>query len=110
MPALSNNEVRHLFDFGPAGVDPETGRVEDPALEEWGRVPFEQQSLPQPGTGVSGGLGRPAEPGLPPEPAFKRLASTRRDFIASVAKLGYLVERIEEVSGPEEDPYQDPAL
>jgi len=105
MPALTNNEVRDLFDMGPAGIDAETGRVEDPALEEWGRVPFEQQSLPQPAAGM-GALSGLETPG---EPAFKRLAPTHREFIASVAKLGYLVERIEEVTIPEDDPYQDPA-
>ena len=76
----------------PAGIDAETGKVEDPALEEWGRVPFEQQSLPQPGTGMGGGLG--------PQPAaeaalFKRLAPQHRD-LAIGRPPGYLIDRIEE--------------
>lgn len=124
MPALSNNEVRDLFDFGPAGIDPESGRVEDPVLEEWGRAPFEQQTLPQPsgmGGTTSSGLGldfwgasseevpEAAGPAPMSQRTFKRLAPAHRQFAQNVADLGYLVERIEEVMTTGDDPYADPA-
>ena len=93
MPALTNNEVRHFVDLPPAGTDPENPeKVIDPALEEWGRAPFEQQSLPTPaGMGMGGDFGQPAEAAL-----FKRLAPQHRELAVAAARLGYLIDRIEE--------------
>lgn len=128
MPAMTNNEVRELIDLPPAGTDPENhDRVLDPALQEWGRAPFEQQSMPQP-SGGGGGMIPGMEPGEPepwdpsapeaespevpdlaPQRTFKRLAPAHRQFAQSVAQLGYLVERIEEAVTVGDDPYADPA-
>ncbi len=107
MPALTNNEVRDLFDMGPAGIDAETGKVEDPALEEWGRVPFEQQSLPQPAAGMDGGSSGPwsARRSRPSSAWLRPTASSSRAW-PSWATWSSASRRS---TGPEDDPYQDPA-
>jgi PBSX family phage portal protein len=101
MPAMTNDEVRDLYGMGPAGVDPESGKVVDAAMEEWGRAPFEQQTPPA-----------TAAPNVAEmaTPALKRLAPQHREFAHQVARLGYLIERIEETLTPGDDPYADPAL
>ena len=43
-------------------------------------------------------------------PALKRLAPQHQEFAHQVARLGYLIERIEETLAPGDDPYTDPAL
>ena len=65
-------------------MDPENPeKVVEPAMEEWGRAPFEQQSLPTMAAGASD---------VPqPEMTFKRLTPEHRQFAANVARLGYLV-------------------
>jgi len=92
MGALTNNEVRAFIDHGDAGMDPDTGAVTDPDLEEWGRQPFEAPTPALPG--AQEGLGDL-------EPLSKRVSPVHRAFIAEVAKLGYLVEEIRELAGPD---------
>ncbi len=94
MGALTNNEVRSFIDHGDAGMDPDTGAVTDPDLEEWGRQPFE---APTPAlSGAQEGLGNL-------ESLSKRVSPAHRAFIAEVAKLGYLVEEIRELAGPDSE-------
>jgi len=73
-------------------MDPDTGAVTDPDLEEWGRQPFEAPTPALPG--AQEGLGDL-------EPLSKRVSPVHRAFIAEVAKLGYLVEEIRELAGPD---------
>ncbi|MHB1345851.1 MAG: hypothetical protein ACYCX3_16090, partial [Thermoleophilia bacterium] len=92
MGALTNNEVRAFIDHGDAGMDPDTGAVTDPDLEEWGRQPFE---APAPVlSGAQEGFGNL-------EPLSKRVSPAHRAFVTEVAKLGYLVEEIRELAGPD---------
>jgi capsid portal protein len=101
MPAMSNNDVRELYGLGKAGIDPDIGAVTDPALEEWGRAPFEQSVTP-----ASFGHQAPGS-----QPLFKSLAPQHREFAGLAAGLGYIIDRIDEViEKSASDPYADPAL
>ncbi|MCL5942052.1 MAG: phage portal protein [Actinobacteria bacterium] len=92
MGALTNNEVRSFLGMGDAGRDPDTGAVTDPDLAAWGEQPFE--APPPPPGGAQEGLGNL-------EPMSKRISPVHRAFVAEVAKLGYLVEEIRELAGPD---------
>jgi hypothetical protein len=90
MAAMCNNEVRELYGMARAGIDPETGQTEDPALEEFGRAPFEQSITPA----TFGAQGASTQP------IFKSLAPQHREFAAIAANLGYIIDRIEEHPEP----------
>ena len=118
-PALLVNEVREANGYPKAGVDPETGAVGDPVLEEWGRRPFEVTR----GTNVGDFPGDTAATGMasPLNDLAAAIASTAGKPTAPVAKawsefrqlqemakdLGFIIEQVEEVVDGERTVYTD---
>ncbi len=84
--AMVNNEVRERADLGKAGIDPETGAVIDPVLEEWGRQPFE--NTPVPVAGSADGA---------PAPVGKRVSTELRALREVAGQIGYLIAKVEEI-------------